>query len=119
MKYLLLSISPDLKHNLFLVIKESLNNILKHAEASEVKVCFHFSQQNFSFEITDNGKGIADIKGREFGNGLMNMKNRMEAVNGKFEIVSAINKGTKIMLSGKLNSLNIYFYVIGSNCHAE
>jgi signal transduction histidine kinase/ligand-binding sensor domain-containing protein len=96
------AIAPDLKHNLFLVIKESLNNILKHAAATEVKISFQFSSQTFCFEITDNGKGITDMNGRDFGNGLMNMKNRMKAVNGKFEIESEKNKGTKIILEGHL-----------------
>jgi len=97
-----LIISPDLKHNIFLVIKEALNNILKHAEATEVVIRFMLNQKNFSFEITDNGKGISDLSGREFGNGLMNMKNRMEAVNGSFYINSEKNKGTKIVLEGKV-----------------
>jgi signal transduction histidine kinase/ligand-binding sensor domain-containing protein len=95
-------ISPDLKHNLFLVIKESLNNILKHAEATEVIVRFHLTDKTFCFEIIDNGKGIVDMSGRDFGNGLINMKNRMEAVNGKFEITSKKNKGAKITLKGEL-----------------
>jgi ligand-binding sensor domain-containing protein/signal transduction histidine kinase len=96
------AISPDLKHNLFLVIKESLNNILKHADASAVTIHFHLNNHIFYLEIADNGKGMDDIKGRQFGNGLLNMKNRMEAVKGKFEIQSAKNLGTKIMLEAKI-----------------
>jgi len=96
------AISPDLKHNLFLVIKESLNNILKHADASVVTIHFHLNNHLFYLEIADNGKGMDDIKGRQFGNGLLNMKNRMEAVKGKFEIQSAKNLGTKIILEAKI-----------------
>ncbi|HEX5149793.1 MAG TPA: two-component regulator propeller domain-containing protein [Parafilimonas sp.] len=96
------TISPDLKHNLFLVIKESLNNILKHAEATAVTVHSHLDSSTFYFEITDNGRGIDDMKGRQFGNGLLNMKNRMEAVKGKFEIQSTKNVGTKITLEATL-----------------
>jgi signal transduction histidine kinase len=98
------AISPDLKHNLFLVIKESLNNILKHAEATAVTVHSHLNNDIFYFEIADNGKGMDDIKGRQFGNGLLNMKNRMEAIKGKFEIQSAKNLGTKITLQATLLS---------------
>lgn len=98
-----LTISPELKHNLFLVIKESLNNIIKHAEATEVKISFQFTGQTFCFEITDNGKGIANLNGREFGNGLINMRNRMKAVNGSFEIESELNKGTTLQLKGIFN----------------
>ena len=95
-------ISPDLKHNLFLVIKEALNNVLKHAEATAVTVHSHLDNSIFYFEISDNGKGIDDLKGRQFGNGLLNMKNRMEAVKGKLEIQSAKNVGTKIKLEASL-----------------
>ena len=95
-----ITISPELKHNLFLVIKESLNNIVKHAAATTVKINFQFNGQTFCFEITDNGKGIAGMNGRDFGNGLINMKNRMQTVNGTFEIASEINKGTNIRLKG-------------------
>ena len=98
------AISPDLKHNLFLVIKESLNNILKHAEATTVTVHSHLNNNIFYFEIADNGKGMDDMKGRQFGNGLLNMKNRMDAVKGKFEIQSAKNLGTKITLQATLLS---------------
>jgi signal transduction histidine kinase len=96
-------ISPDLKHNLFLVIKESLNNVVKHAEATEVRVSFRSTGATFCFEITDNGKGIADMNGRDFGNGIINMKNRMEAVNGSFKVTSETGKGTAIVLEGKLD----------------
>lgn len=94
------TISAHIKHNLFLVIKESLNNIIKHAEATKVDVNFELSDHTFCFGIVDNGEGIADVKGRDFGNGLINMKNRMEAINGNFEIKSEMNKGTTIMLKG-------------------
>jgi len=54
-------------------------------------------------EIADNGKGIDKEDRRDFGNGLLNMKSRMESVRGKFEIISEKNTGTKITLKGKLN----------------
>jgi signal transduction histidine kinase len=56
------------------------------------------------FEIIDNGKGIDDMHGRQFCNGLISMKNRMEAVNGKFEIKSEKNKVTKIILLAELKN---------------
>jgi signal transduction histidine kinase len=97
-----ITIHPDLKHNLFLIIKESLNNIMKHAEASKVDVNFQYTNQTFCLEITDNGKGIGDMNGRDLGNGLMNMKKRMDTVNGKFEIISEKGIGTRITLKGKI-----------------
>ena len=95
-------IHPDLKRNLFLVTKESLNNVLKHAAATEVKVHFQCNGHQYLFKIADNGKGMQNINGRDFGNGFANMKSRMEAVNGKFEIASVLNNGTVIKLTGNL-----------------
>jgi signal transduction histidine kinase len=66
-----------------------------------VSIHFHFDQGKYCFKIFDNGKGIIDLKGRDFGNGLMNMKNRMQAVNGLFNITSGTGTGTAITLEGE------------------
>ena len=97
-----LPIHPELKRNLFLVIKECLNNIIKHASATEVIICFNIYNEQYSLVIIDNGRGMDNPAGREFGNGLSNMSARMKAVNGTFEIFSEVNKGTKINVSGKV-----------------
>jgi len=81
---------------------DTLNNIMKHAEASKVDVNFQYTNQTFCLEITDNGKGIGDMNGRDLGNGLMNMKKRMDTVNGRFEIISEKGTGTRITLKGKI-----------------
>ncbi|HRH60522.1 MAG TPA: triple tyrosine motif-containing protein, partial [Chitinophagaceae bacterium] len=96
-------IHPDVKHNLFLVIKESLNNIVKHAQASNVQIHFQYDNNHYAFTITDDGIGMDNLSGRDFGNGLVNMKNRMRAVNGIFEIASEKNKGTAIKLKGVID----------------
>ncbi len=98
-------INPDLKRNLFLVLKESLNNIAKHSGANKVHILFHYIPNNnrYSFEITDNGKGFKNDDTKNFSNGLTNMKSRMEASRGKFVISSEIDNGTKIIFKGKFH----------------
>ncbi len=83
------------RRNIFLVLKESLNNVMKHANASEVTVTIQFNHQML-VEITDNGKGIDKEKLNQFGNGLKNMQRRMESIGGSFSISS--NDGTTIKL---------------------
>ncbi len=83
------------RRNIFLVLKESLNNVMKHASASEVTVAILFNDQML-VEIKDNGKGIDKEKLNQFGNGLKNMQRRMESIGGKFSITS--NNGTTIKL---------------------
>src|SRR4030095_6075520 len=97
-----LIIHPDLKRNLLLVLKESLNNILKHSQANRVAVQLHLDGPRYLFEISDNGKGMPHCNGKEFGNGLKNMKQRMEEMNGTFRIISRENKGTLVLFEGNL-----------------
>jgi signal transduction histidine kinase len=95
-------IHPDLRRNLFLVLKESLNNILKHAGATSVQVDFVLNKNHFRFTVADNGKGLEEGKEHAFGNGLINMKHRIAQVNGRMEMISAPDEGMKIIIDGQL-----------------
>jgi signal transduction histidine kinase len=95
-------IHPDLRRNLFLVLKESLNNILKHAGATSIQVAFLLNKNQFRFTIADDGKGLENGKQHAFGNGLINMKHRIAQVNGKMEMISAPGEGMKIIIDGQL-----------------
>src|ERR1051325_6419706 len=67
-------VSPDLRHNVFLVAKEAVNNIVKHAQASCAWLRLQLEPERFILDIEDNGIGIAagdDKKGRQ---GLINMR---------------------------------------------
>jgi signal transduction histidine kinase len=56
-------VSPDIKHNLFLVIREALNNIVKHAGATKMDICFKYTGNTYTLTIADNGQGMEAIKG--------------------------------------------------------
>jgi signal transduction histidine kinase len=86
----------EFRKNVFLVIKESLNNILKHSKATEVTITLTIVADGLALYIQDNGIGIDLEKVRRFGNGLKNMKKRMEEMNIKFSIEN--NNGTLITL---------------------
>ena len=81
------SISNEFSRNVFSVIKEALQNIVKHAEAT--KVNFEVIQNLTSFEINirDNGIGLSDEKNK-IGNGLKNMKSRIEKLGGEIEFMN-------------------------------
>lgn len=85
------------RRNLFLVLKETLNNVIKHAKATHVHLQFICSNDQLIIIITDNGKGMDQQKLNEFGNGLKSMQRRMENIGGHFSISS--NNGTSITLS--------------------
>ncbi len=87
-----------LRKNLFLIIKEAFHNILKHADASSTDVNISISGNKLHIEVKDNGRGINNPN--QFGNGLKNMKKRMDEIGGKFTIVS--NNGTSIAIEVEL-----------------
>lgn len=91
-----IEISGTKRRNLFLVIKEALNNTIKHAKASKVTLNVYFNH-TLHIEISDNGKGIDESKLNQFGNGLHNMQKRMKNIGGSFSVQSM--NGTTIVLT--------------------
>ncbi|NIS44790.1 MAG: histidine kinase, partial [Aliifodinibius sp.] len=74
----------------------AVTNIVKHACATEVIIQIQLENRRMTIEITDNGRGFCMEERPQFGNGLTNMKNRVEQLGGKWEINSAPGKGTKV-----------------------
>jgi signal transduction histidine kinase len=85
-------LSAKNRHHLYLSSKEALNNVVKHAAASEVWLRLVLQDDGFTFSIEDNGKGFSNQPAR--GNGLANMRHRLEELNGRCEINSQPGKGT-------------------------
>lgn len=96
------SIPPDVRHNVFLAFKESVNNVVKHAHATAVKVRVRLAPDCFIFEIEDNGRGVADADKAKGRNGLRNMSKRMEDVRGEFSLGPGPQGGTLIRLTAPL-----------------
>jgi signal transduction histidine kinase len=94
-----LQLKGVLRKNLFLIIKEAFHNILKHAGATSTEVNISVAENVLYIEVRDNGTGIRNPN--QFGNGLKNMKKRMEEIGGNLEIVS--NGGTSIKIKVAIN----------------
>jgi signal transduction histidine kinase len=77
--------SGDKRRNIFLCVKETLNNALKHSKATEIIIDIAFDE-NLKIRIADNGVGIDLTRLRQFGNGIQNMKRRMATMGGAFVI---------------------------------
>jgi signal transduction histidine kinase/ligand-binding sensor domain-containing protein len=95
-----IKLSGGTRRNIYLAVKESLHNVVKHAQASEVVIQIEM-QKNMTIMIKDNGKGFDQQKVRLFGNGLKNIHKRMEAVGGQADITS--QHGTIVLLDIPLN----------------
>jgi signal transduction histidine kinase len=83
--------------NLYRVIQEAINNAIKYSDANNIDVEVKKVDNQIKITIQDNGKGF-DIENTDFGNGLYNMKKRIDEVNGSCEIESEPNKGTTITI---------------------
>jgi len=85
----------NLRKNIYLLIKEAINNALKHAECKSIKVSINTVPGGIAISIADNGKGF-DVASSTAGNGLLNMKRRTEEAGGEFIIDAITGKGTII-----------------------
>ncbi len=92
------TIPPEVRHNVFLAFKEAVNNVVKHAHATEARVKMELLPGQFILSITDNGRGLGDISGKQLRNGMRNMKRRLSDVRGEFEITPGANGGTVVQL---------------------
>jgi len=81
---------------LYRISQEAINNILKHSEATEASIKISFTSNNIFLNIADNGKGFDIEKCDLCGNGLMNIKQRVQLLKGECEIRSVLGKGTQI-----------------------
>lgn len=87
--------------NIFRVIQEAINNTIKYAEASLLKITISKENDDLLISIIDNGKGF-DMNTVSLGNGLSNMEKRMSEIDGKTKIDSTPGKGTSIQIICKL-----------------
>lgn len=102
-------LNSNLRREVFLIFKESLNNIVKHSGADQVDIRFDIDARELRLTVTDNGAGFdaesaehdesanlyADYQG---GNGLPSMKRRAAEMGGEFRISSEKGRGTKVEL---------------------
>jgi signal transduction histidine kinase len=86
-----IEINGEKRRNIFLSVKETLNNALKHSRATKINININIDKKLF-IEIADNGIGINTDKIRRFGNGINNIKKRIESIDGEFNIQN--NNGT-------------------------
>lgn len=92
-----LILSIEERKNIYLIFKEAINNAAKYSECSEVNLIVQKNKSTVDFILSDNGNGFDKSK-VQFGNGLKNMQQRADEINGKFSTESNSN-GTTIKLS--------------------
>jgi PAS domain S-box-containing protein len=107
-------LGANIRREVFLIFKETVNNIAKHSEATETKIVFSMRNDFLVISFEDNGRGFdqneresgnghQDWKKFRGGNGLLNMKKRAAELGGDYEIDSRIGRGTIVILSVPLS----------------
>jgi len=91
------SLSSGTRHRLMMAVKEALNNALKHARASEVRVQLELAGLRLRVTVTDNGCGF-DPATVKHGNGLDHLARRMEEAGGTCVVEAAVGGGTRVRL---------------------
>ena len=101
-------ITAAVRHNVFLIVKEALHNVVKHAAAGEVSLRIAMRDTSLTLVIEDNGKGFAPntrvTTERRHGSGLANMRARAEEMGGSFELRSGPGQGTRIQLEVRFST---------------
>lgn len=90
-----------MKRELYLVLKEALHNVAKHAQAREVWIEVVATGRELVAEVRDDGVGFAEGNGHS-GNGLRNLRERAARISGRLAVDSAPGQGTRVRLSLRL-----------------
>jgi len=89
-------LSAECRHHLFLACKETLNNIHKHANASEVWLRMTVQEADLELIIEDDGRGFPQPEGHSTGNGLPNLQSRLSTIGGQCRVDSSPGGGTRM-----------------------
>jgi signal transduction histidine kinase len=98
-------LSLEFRRDIFLIFKETLHNIIKHAQASRVEIQIKENKGELHLRIQDDGVGF-DGQQASGGNGLKNLRLRMAQLGGKVEVRSTPGCGTTVSLSAKITRLH-------------
>lgn len=93
------NIPGDVRHTIFNVLKEALNNVVKHARATRVKISFDLVDSQMRWIFEDDGQGFAQAPDNAVADGLRNIGQRAAALGGKVTIDSQPGAGTRITLT--------------------
>jgi signal transduction histidine kinase len=93
---------PELIRNLFLIVKETLNNAVKYSEGDVIVVSFQMNEDGYVLTVSDNGKGFDTEKARDKGNGMANLLKRTTLIGAELFISGNSNPGSTITVKGTL-----------------
>ena len=90
------NLSAEDRHEFFHAYKEALNNIIRHAGATEVQISLSATAGNLKIRVTDNGRGLESANSQQAHHGLPGMRERLSRLGGSCEITSHNGQGTAV-----------------------
>jgi two-component system NarL family sensor kinase len=99
----IIKMEPQKELIIFRIVQETLNNILKHAEAKKIIIHASYFPDKLELQVTDNGKGVDlsplnEEEHHDFGLGIRNMHNRAKLIGADFNMSSGLGKGTVVTI---------------------
>lgn len=94
------SFEQDKEIFMYRMVQEILNNVIKHAQATEVFITIKVNKKDSLIHIKDNGKGFV-LEEVNLGSGILNIKERCKFIGGTFDLKSVPGKGTSYQISIK------------------
>lgn len=91
-------LGAEVRHNCVLTVREALQNVVAHAAATAATLTLQVTEAQLTITVTDNGRGF-DLKQTRLGNGLVNMRRRIEDMGGRFEMNSEPGRGCTVQLN--------------------
>jgi alpha-galactosidase len=98
-------LSAEMRHNIFMAIKEALNNAVKHAAPKRVWLRLSVEDECLTVKLRDDGRGFDPSLTSVGSDGLSNMRQRVQTVGGELGIESALGQGTTITLRVKVKGM--------------
>lgn len=97
------TLDPERKRSLLLLLKEAVNNVLKHARATHITVSFTTNNDRFDLLVKDDGQGF-NTDAHVVGNGLHNMRARAATLGAELRLMSGPGLGSTIHVQGPLDA---------------
>src|SRR5208282_1731083 len=110
------TLNSDLRREFFLVFKESINNVIRHAECDQVEITFEAVGNGLLLQVRDNGKGFQPPKSDGHGHGLASMQERARRLGGRLEVYSVPGEGTIVRLTAPLIRSTTFRQMVFPRC---
>ena len=96
-----IKLDADTRHEVFMIFKESVNNIVRHSKCNRAEIEFKLEQGSLVLTLSDNGRGFDPASGSD-GNGLSSMRRRAKNLGGELVLISSPAIGTTVLLRAPL-----------------